>query len=114
MSGTDMKYITAKHFIWIYQDKSKTISALSKKNQGDPLKAFTDSFNAGSGSYSLKGNTYTETIEHFGDPSYIGLSVVFTVKVEGSKLYQSGKYPILENGKKVRDILLEEVYERVE
>jgi len=113
-SGTDIKYITAKHWIWIYQDKAKTISALSKKNEGDPLKAFTDAFGAGSGSYSLKGNTYTETVEHFVDPSYIGLSVSFTVKVEGNRLYQSGKFPIFENGKKVREVLLEEVYERVE
>lgn len=102
------------HWIWIYQDKAKTASALAKKGTTDPLKAFTDAFGAGAGSYTLKGNTYTETVEQFVDPGYIGLSIPFTVKVEGNRLYQSGKFPVYENGKKTREVLLEEAYERIE
>ena len=112
-STSDVKYITSKHWIFIYQDKAKTTAALAN-TQGDPLKAFTDAFGAGSGSYSLKGNTYTETIEHFVDPSYIGLSISFNVKLEGNRLYQSGKFPVFENGKRIKEVLLEEIYERVE
>ena len=113
-SGADIKYITAKHWIFIYQDKAKTISALAKKTQGDPLTAYMDAFGAGSGTYKLEGNKYTETVEFFLDPSYIGLSIDFTMRVEGNRLYQSGKFPVFENGKKVREVLLEEVYERLE
>jgi hypothetical protein len=113
-SATQMKYITAKHWIFIDQDKAKTIAALAKKSQGDPVKAYQDAFGAGAGTYKLIGNTYTETIEQFPDPAYIGMSISFTVKVEGDRFHQSGKYPVLENGKKVRDVILEEVYERVE
>ena len=113
-SVTDMKYITAKHWIFISQDKAKTMAALANKSKGDPVKAYQDAFGAGAGTYKLVGNTYTETVEQFPDPAYIGMSISFTVKVEGNRFYQSGKFPIIENGKKVRDGLLEEVYERVE
>ena len=113
-SGIDIKYITAKHWIWIYQDKAKTMSVLAKKSQGDPLTAYMESFGAGAGTYKLVGDTYTETIEQFLYPDYIGLSVPFTIRVEGNRMYQSGKFPMFENGKKVKEVLLEEVYERVE
>ena len=113
-SATQMKDITGKHWIFIAQDKAKTIAALAEKSQGDPVKAYQDSFGAGAGTYKLAGNTYTETVEQFADPAYIGMSISFTVKVEGNRFYQSGKFPIYENGKKVKEVLLEEVYERVE
>jgi hypothetical protein len=113
-SGKDVKYITAKHWIWIYLDKEKLVSLLAKKTQRDSISAYYDAFGAGAGTYKLIGNTYTETIEYFSDPSYVGLSISFTVKVEGDKLYQSGKYPVLEGGKKVKDVQLEEVYKRIE
>jgi hypothetical protein len=113
-SGSDIKYITAKHWIFIYQDKAKTTAVLAKKSQGDPLKAYQDSFGAGAGTYKLVGNTYTETIEQFVWPEYIGLSLDYTIRVEGNRLYQSGKFPYFENGKKVKEVLLEEVYERLE
>jgi hypothetical protein len=112
-SATQVKYITAMHWIFINQDKAKTIAALAKKSE-DPLKAYQEAFSAGAGIYKLAGNTYTETVEQFGDPTYIGMSVSFTVKVEGNRFYQSGKFPMYENGKKTQDILLEEVYERLE
>ena len=113
-AGKDVKYITAKHWIWVYQDKGKCLSLLAKKTQRDSIAAYYDAFGAGAGTYKLVGNTYTETIEYFSDPSYVGLSISFTVKVEGDKLYQSGKYPVLEGGKKVKDVQLEEVYKRIE
>lgn len=113
-AGKDVKYITAKHWIWVYQDKGKGLSLLAKKTQRDSIAAYYDAFGAGAGTYKLVGNTYTETIDYFSDPSYVGLSISFTVKVEGDKLYQSGKYPVLEGGKKVKDVQLEEVYKRIE
>jgi hypothetical protein len=115
-SGSDLKYITAKHWIWIYQDKTKSMAPIETK-KGETLASILSSanaFGAGAGTYKLVGNKYTETIQYFGDPSYIGLSLDFTVKVEGDRLYQSGKYPMLEGGKKVKDVQLDEVYKRIE
>ena len=112
-SASQLKFITAKNWVFIAQDKDKTIAALEKKSQ-DPLNDYMNAFGAGAGIYELSGNTYTETIEKFPDPTYIGRSISFTVKVEGNRFYQSGNYPVFENGEKVKDSLLEEVYERVE
>ena len=114
MSGKDRKLITAKHFVFIYQDVAKCLSLLANKTQRDSIAAYYDQFGAGAGTYTLVGNTYTETIEFFGDPTYVGLSLPFTVKVEGDKLYQSGKFPVMEGGKKVKEVLIEEVYKRIE
>jgi hypothetical protein len=113
-SGKDVKYITAKHWIWIYLDKEKLVSLLAKKTQRDSISAYYDAFGAGAGTYTLVGNTYTETVEYNPEPNYIGLSLPFTVKVVGDRLYQSGKLPVFEAGKKVKDVQWDEVYKRIE
>ena len=69
---------------------------------------------AGSGTYTVLGATYTEKIEFFFDPAYIGRSIPFSCRTEGDRFYQSGDLPIFQDGKKVRDLRIEEVYRRVE
>jgi len=114
VSGRDIKMITNKHFVWIYQDTAEVKSLLAKKTQRDSIAAYYDAFGAGAGTYKLIGNAYTETIEFFVDANYVGLSIDFTVKVEEDRLYQSGKFPMLQGGKKVKDVQLDEVYKRIE
>ena len=111
--GRDIKTITKNRWTWIYQDKDEAISLLTKKTHEDSLNAYL-SLSAGAGTYKLVGNTYTETIELFQNLNYIGLSIDFTVKVEGDRMFQAGKFPVFEAGKKVREVLLEEVYKRIE
>jgi hypothetical protein len=53
-------------------------------------------------------------VEFNPEPKYVGLSFDFTVKIEGDRLYQSGKLPVFEAGKKVKDVQWEEVYKRIE
>jgi WD40 repeat protein len=84
-----LKHITDTHFTWVQFDTA------SKRVSG-----------AAGGTYSLSGNTYTESID-FGlemDP-YLGQKHVFSVKVDDDKLYQSGS---LADGLKI-----EEVWQRV-
>ena len=111
--GRDIKTITKNRWTWIYQDKGEATSLLAKKTHEDSLNAYL-SLGAGAGTYKLVGNTYTETIELFKNLNYIGLSIDFTVKVEGGRMFQAGKFPVFEAGKKVREVLLEEVYKRIE
>jgi len=108
------KLITKNHYVWIHQDKTSAIAALANKTQKDSLSAYYDHFSAGAGTYTFTGNTYTETVEIFQEPQYIGRSLPFTVKIEGDRLYQSGKFPIFEGDKLVREMSLEEVYKRIE
>ena len=86
-----IKMLTATHFIWvIYDPKTKLVTA----SMG--------------GSYRLQGNSYTETIEFYlpdGMKAYLGKEQVFTIKIEGDKLHQSGK---LSDGQPI-----EEIWQRV-
>ena len=63
---------------------------------------------------TVQGTTYTEKLYYFADPAYVGKAVPFTCRTEGDRFYQSGIFPVLEGGKKVRDITFEEVWKRVE
>ncbi|HEV2207858.1 MAG TPA: hypothetical protein VG167_03735 [Verrucomicrobiae bacterium] len=86
-----IKMLTADHFIWvIYDSETKLIS----RSMG--------------GSYRLQGGSYTETVEFFlpaGMKIYLGKEQVFAIRVEGDKLFQSGK---LSDGMKI-----EEIWQRV-
>jgi len=55
-----------------------------------------------------------ETMESFFNPHTVVKSVAFIVKLDGDRLSKSGKWPIFEGKKKVRDMLIEEVYKRIE
>jgi hypothetical protein len=89
-NNTEIKIISAKHFMWISYDKSKM------KTTG-----------AGSGSYTLNGNTYKEHIDFIdvsGGESLVGTDVVFTVKVDGDTLTQTGELlgtPLKETYKRI-------------
>lgn len=113
-SSRDVKHISSHHFAWTNQDKEKSMSLFARKTPHDSLAAFRDLQAFGEGTCTFNGDIYTETIESFMDPQYIGMSFDFTVKVDGDHLYQSGKYPILRDGKKVKEVMLEEVYRRLE
>jgi hypothetical protein len=86
-----VKIITATHFVWVaYDDKNRVISS----SMG--------------GSCILEGAKYTETVEFFMPESmrtYLGKKQEFTIRIEGDKLYQSGK---LSDG-----MTIEEVWQRV-
>ena len=89
--GPHIKMLTADRFIWvIYDAKTNLIS----RSMG--------------GSYRLQGASYTETVEFFlpaGMKVYLGKEQVFTIRIEGDKLFQSGK---LSDGMKI-----EEIWQRV-
>lgn len=47
-------------------------------------------FDAGGGTYTLKGDQYTETLEYYGDRHWEGHSFTFTVSLHGDTLVQRG------------------------
>ncbi|MBV9303921.1 MAG: lipocalin family protein [Acidobacteriaceae bacterium] len=76
VTGKHIKMISAHHFLWIIYDP-KTL-----KTQG-----------AGSGTYTVNGDSYVEHIEFFdvgGAEGMIGTDAKFTVKVDGDTLTQEG------------------------
>jgi hypothetical protein len=105
-----MKIITKGHFAFLAREPG---IPQELKTQADSLAALAKT-NSGGGTYTLHGTTYTEKLEYFSDPAYVGQTLPFTCRTEADRFYQSGTVPIFEGGKKVRDIKLEEVYKRVE
>ena len=83
------------------------------KTAADSLQVFQTT-GAGSGTYTLQGTTYTESIEFFSDPAYIGISIPYTCRTEGDRFIQTGTFPEIHGGKTVHAWRLEEVYRRIE
>ena len=79
----------------------------------DRLKFFSNLIAVG-GSYVVSAGTWTEKIEYFSDPAYIGMSLTFQCVQEGDRLIQKGRLPVFAEGKKTGDISLEEVWRRVD
>jgi hypothetical protein len=55
-------------------------------------------FSAGGGSYSLKGNNYTENLEYCSSKEWEGHSFNFTINLSGDTLVQSGDEVIEDEG----------------
>lgn len=84
-----IKLITGTHFMWAETDSAtREVSGMA------------------GGTYALKGNTYTESIDFgIGMSNYLGRKQTFTLVVEGDLLFLSG---VLTDGYHV-----EEVWQRV-
>jgi hypothetical protein len=85
-----LKLITETHFTWVQFDTA------TRKSQS-----------MAGGTYSLSGDTYTESIDFAdsGMEAYLGQKHAFTIRVDGGKLFLSGS---LSDGLKI-----EEVWQRV-
>lgn len=89
--GPHIKMLTANRFIWVIYDSKTKLVSLSM-----------------GGSYRLEGASYTETVEFFqpkGMKVYLGKEQVFTIRIKGDRLFQSGK---LSDGMQI-----EEIWQRV-
>jgi hypothetical protein len=105
-----IKIITKGHFAVLEREPGLP---QEMKTRADSLAAFTKTISGG-GTYTVQGTTYTEKLDYFSDPAYLGKSIPFTCRTEGDRFYQSGNFPILEGGKKARDVKLDEVWKRIE
>lgn len=105
-----LKIITKGHFAVLSQEPGVP---KEMKSPADSLAMFRHSGSAG-GTYTVHGTTYTETVDYYPDPAYVGKAIPFVCRTEGDRFYQSGNVPILEHGKKIGDSKLEEVWKRIE
>ncbi len=110
--GRQIKLLTGTHYVWVRQDKKQVEELLAKGTEHDSLLAYHDAF--GAGTYKIVGNTYTETTEFFYEPQYIGTSIDFKFKLDDDRWYTFGHFSHFQGGKKINEILLEEVWKRIE
>jgi len=111
-SGRQIKLLTSSHYAWVRQDKKQVEELLAKGTPHDSIMAYQDAY--GAGTYKVSGDTYTETSEFFYAPQYIGTSIAFRFKLENGLWYISGHEWSFKNGRKVRGVLLEQVWKRID
>jgi hypothetical protein len=74
-----MKVVTDRHFMWIDQ---------VAKRDTQPHR-----IDGGAGTYTTAGTTYTEHIELFFIPRFVGTSFKATCRIEGGRWYHSYTLP---------------------
>jgi hypothetical protein len=112
ITGIRLRILSGKHFVWVNQDKKKLVELLAKQTPHDSVVAYHD--DCGAGTWSVNGDVYTEKTEVFYDPANIGSSIDWKFKLEGDLWYTSGHYVHYRNGKKDEDLLLEEVWRKLD
>ena len=86
--------------------------ALQARTTADSLAALrTAGF--GAGRYEVTEDTYTEHLDYFSNPEYVGRSITFSCRVEGDTWYQEGGYPILQGGQETGSVELAEMWRKV-
>jgi hypothetical protein len=86
-----IKIFTKDHSVILEQEPNRpTISA--KATDSERLNA-AKAFEAFDGTYTLKGDTLTESIEFTPTPRSIGVSIPFQIQWEGDQWIQTGNFP---------------------
>jgi hypothetical protein len=112
LTGIRVRLISNNHFVWVNQDKKHLEELLAKATPHDSVVAYHDM--CGEGTYKVKGDIYTETTEVFYDPANIGTSIDWKFKLESDLWYTTGHYLHYKNGKQDEDLLLEEIWKRLD
>lgn len=108
-----MKIITKSHFVFVEQAPNRP--KFTRGGTDEELCEAAKDFFGGGGTYTLDGNTYTEHIKIFLNPSYINVKVPFTVEFVNNDLWtQKGVLPVKELGLGDEDYPVFEVWGRVE
>ena len=112
LTGTRLRLVTAKHFVWIQQSTKEVRELLARATPHDSAVAYHDV--AGGGTYSVAGDVFTETTEFFYDPANIGSKIDWKFRLEGDLWYTSGHYIHYQDGKPIENLLLEEVWKKLD
>lgn len=107
-----MKIVSGSHFTFVEQEPGRP--RFTKGGCDEEMLAAAKTFFAGGGTYTFDGTTYTETITHFFNPNYIGVSVKLTCEFHGDLWIVKGTFPSKSVGMPDDDYEMTEVYQRVE
>jgi hypothetical protein len=105
------KIVNGKHFMWINQASRR--DTLPLRSLADTLRYYQVA--GGSGSYSLPGNSYTERLDYFFDPSYLGKEFTANCRTHGDRWFHSYSASSFDNAATLaaRDSIVEE-WRRIE
>lgn len=106
-----IKILTKTH--WVFLSEKRVAPKLTSQTNDTELLAAAKAFGAGGGTYTLDGDTYTEHIEFFNTPNYVGMSLPWKINWEGDEWIQTGTFPMKALGLGDHDMELYERYRRV-
>lgn len=104
-----IKMVAGTHFTWVGQRPGPD----SLQSVADSLAAYRNT-GFGGGSYRVTDSTYTERIEFFSVPGYVGREITFSCRVVGDRWYHESDFPEVENGREVARVRMREVWRRVQ
>jgi hypothetical protein len=107
-----IKVITGSRFLFAEQDPARA-KLKADHSPRDFLQAATGFF-GGAGTYTFDGETYTERIEIFLNPNYVGISIPYKCEFRGGLWIQSGVFPVASVGLEGPNYDLCEIWERLE
>jgi len=109
-SYRQIKILTKTH--WVYLSQEHSAPKLTTGSDAELLAA-SKAFSAGGGTYTLDGDRYTEHVEFFSAPNFVGASLKFKIRWEGDEWVQTGTLPIKALGLGDKDVELYERYRRI-
>jgi len=81
-----LKIFTKGHFVIVWREPGVP---QEMKSQADSLAAFRHT-GSGGGTYTVQGTRFTQKLDYFSDPAYVGKAFPFACRTEGDRFYQSG------------------------
>lgn len=105
-----IKILTKTHWAYLSQDRST--AKLTSGSDAELLVA-AKAFSAGGGTYKLDGATYTEHVEFFATPNFVGSTITYHIKWEGDEWIQTGTFPVKALGLGDKDVEMYERYRRI-
>lgn len=105
-----IKLVTGTHYAWVGQATDAATQPL--QSVADSLAAYrTRGF--GGGTYQVSDSTYTERLEYFFMPDWVGREITFSCRVVGDRWHHTTEYPTMENGRETGRTRVEEVWRRL-
>lgn len=105
-----IKLVTPTHYAWVGQ--APDAATQPPQSAADSLAAYrTRGF--GGGTYQVRDSTYTERLEYFFMPDWVGREITFSCRVTGDQWHHTTDYPMIENGRETGRTRVEEVWRRI-
>lgn len=107
-----IKIFTETHFSFFSKDINRTNFKGYEPTVEEKLKAY-ETFDSGAGTYTIKNDLYSESIEYCSHPNYENKTIDFKITIDNNKLIQEGNYPLVTLGLGDSDGYLIETYKRI-
>lgn len=110
---TMVKIFTDSHFAFTSIGEHRPRFTSYQLTDSQKVLAF-DNFGGAMGRYTFENGILTEHIEFSSFPNYEGVSIPFKITIDGNKMIQEGRYPLVELGLGQQDGYMQATFTRVD